>query len=232
LTGDKNIIIDVRNIDINHTLETMLQAEYGSHYIIVYPDLLILRKIYNSYSKMQLENKNDIILLLPFYETTESVRKILSTSDDVSLGFCDDRVSILDIRKHEKDGSLVIVDSKKAYFGSKTIVDIKTFVGMLIEHAKHSQKTGVCVIADMGAFFYFNKIQELVKYETTLPPQFDLNLKAFCCYHKSDFGNYLTRKQDHNLLHHHGKAMITKTTPSTNLLFTNSNASETVKFGL
>jgi hypothetical protein len=207
LTSDKNIIIDVRNIEINHSLETMLQAEYGSHYIIVYPDLSTLRRIYSKYSKIQLENKNDIVLLLPFYETTESVRKILSTSDDVSLGFCDDRVSILDIRKHEKEGSLVIVDSKKAYFGSKT-VDIKVFVGMLIEHAKHSKKTGVCVIADMGAFFYLNKIQDLIKHETTLPPKFDLKLKAFCCYHGSDFAGYLTEEQKQDLLHHHGKAMI------------------------
>ena len=135
MTHDKKNIIDVRNIDhydnINHILETILQADYGSHYIIVYPDLLTLRKIYNSYSKMQLENKKDIVLLLPFYETTESVRKILS-------GSFHDAISSLDIGKNEKDGSLVIVDSKKAYFGSKTIVDIKTFVGMLIEHAKHS----------------------------------------------------------------------------------------------
>jgi hypothetical protein len=210
LTSDKNDIIDVRNIDcydINHTLETMLQAEYGSHYIIVYPDLSTLRRIYGNYSKMQLENKNDIVLLLPFYETTESVRKILSTSDDVSLGFCDDHVSILDIRKHEKEGSLVIVDSKKAYFGSKT-VDIKVFVGMLIEHAKHSKKIGVCVIADMGAFFYLNKIQDLIKHETTLPPKFDLKLKAFCCYHGSDFTGYLTEKQKQDLLNHHDKEMI------------------------
>jgi hypothetical protein len=215
LTSDKNIIIDVRNIEINHSLEIMLQADYGSHYIIVYPDLSTLRRIYSNYSKIQLEDKNDIVLLLPFYETTESVRKILSTSDDdVSLGFCDDRVSILDIRKHEKEGSLVIVDSKKAYFGSRTVVDIKVFVGMLIEHAKHSGKTGVCVIADMGAFFYFNKIQDLIKHETTLPPKFDLKLKAFCCYHGSDFAGYLTEEQDHNLLHHHGKAMIMNTTSS------------------
>ena len=217
MTSDKNDIIDIRNIDrydINHTLETMLQAEYGSHYIIVYPDLLTFRKIYNSYSKMQLENKNDIVLLLPFYETTESVRKTLSTSDDISLGFCDDRISGLDIRKHEKEGSLVIVDSKKAYFGSKTI-DIKVFVGMLIEHAKHSKKIGVCVIADMGAFFYLNKIQDLIKHETTLPPKFDLKLKAFCCYHASDFSAYLTEEQKQDLLNHHGKEMIMNRNNST-----------------
>jgi hypothetical protein len=227
LNSDKNNIIDVRNIDrydINYTLEAMLQAEYGSHYIIIYPNLLTLRKIYNSYSKMQLANKNDIVLLLPFYETTESVRKILSTSDDVSPGFCDNRLSILDIRKHEKEGSLVIVDSKKAYFGSKT-VDIKVFVGMLIEHAKHSKKTGVCVIADMGAFFYLNKIQELLKHETTLPPKFDLKLKAFCCYHGSDFSDYLTEEQKQNLLNHHGKEMIMNRNSSTSddIGFTNSN---------
>ena len=96
MTHDKKNIIGVRNIDhydsINHILETILQADYGSHYIMVYPVLLTLRKIYSGYSKMQLENKNDIVLLLPFYETTESVRKILSTSDDVS---CDDRVTLL-----------------------------------------------------------------------------------------------------------------------------------------
>ena len=217
MTSDKNDVIDIRNIDrydINHTLETMLQAEYGSHYIIVYPDLPTFRKIYNSYSKMQLGNKNDIVLLLPFYETTESVRKILSTSDDVSLGFCDDRLSILDIRKHEKEGSLVIVDSKKAYFGSKTI-DIKVFVGMLMKHAKHSQKTGVCVLADMGAFFYLNKIQDLIKHETTLPPKFDLKVKAFCCYHGSDFSDYLTEEQKQDLLNHHGKEIILNTDNST-----------------
>ncbi len=212
MTHDKKNIIDVRNIDhydnINHILETILQADYGSHYIIVYPDLLTFRKIYSVYSKMQLENKNDIVLLLPFYETTESVRKILSTSDDLS---CDDRVSSLDIRKHEKEGSLVIVDSKKAYFGSNTVVEIKVFVGMLLEHAKHSGKTGVCVIADMGAFFYFNKIQELIEHETTLPPKFDLKLKAFCCYHESDFSDYLTKEQKQSLLHHHCKEMIINT---------------------
>lgn len=217
MTSDKNDIIDIRNIDrydINHTLETMLQADYGSHYIIVYPDLSTLRKIYNSYSKIQLENKNDIVLLLPFYETTESVRKILSTSDDASLGFCDEHVSIFDIRKHEKEGSLVIVDSKKAYFGSKTI-DIKVFVGMLMEHAKDSKKTGVCVIADMGAFFYLNKIQGLIKHETTLPPKFDLKVKAFCCYHASDFSDYLTEEQKQDLLNHHGKEIILNTDNST-----------------
>ena len=207
MTGDKKNVIDVRNIDhydINHTLEIMLQADYGSHYIIVYPDLSTLRRIYSNYSKIQLENKNDIVLLLPFYETTESVRKILS-------GSFHDAISSLDIGKNEKDGSLVIVDSKKAYFGSKTVVDIKVFVGMLIEHAKHSEKTGVCVIADMGAFFYFNKIQELLEHETSLPPKSDLKLKAFCCYHESDFSDYLTEEQKQSLLHHHCKEMIINT---------------------
>ena len=51
-------------------------------------------------------------------------------------------------------------------------------VGMLIEHSKHSKKTGVSVIADMAAFFYLDKIQQLIKHETTLPPKFDLNLKV------------------------------------------------------
>ena len=180
-----------------------MQAVYGSHCIFVYPDLRALRKVYAKYTKLQLEN-NNIVLLLPFYETTDSVRQVLSEYHDNSI-------INLDVRKYEKEGSLVIIDSQKAYFGS-AIVDIMTFVQMLIDHAKHFGKNGVCIMADMGSFYYRNhshddKINQLVKYETSLPSKFDIKLKGFCCYHKKDFDR-LNRLQMKEVLEHHGRQIM------------------------
>jgi hypothetical protein len=52
------------------TLGKLKRARYGSHYIIVYSDLPALRKIYSEYIKRQIEEKKEIILILPHYETT------------------------------------------------------------------------------------------------------------------------------------------------------------------
>ena len=53
-----------------------------------------------------------IVLILPYYETTDSVRHILSGDS----GGHD--ATIIDVTKYEKDQSLIIIDSAKAYFGS------------------------------------------------------------------------------------------------------------------
>ena len=60
------------------TLGKLKRARYGSHYIIVYSDLPALRKIYSEYSKRQIEEKKAIVLVLPYYETTDMVRYVLS----------------------------------------------------------------------------------------------------------------------------------------------------------
>ena len=41
--------------------------------IIIYPDLDTLRKLYSNYILNQIEDNNEIVLINPFYETTESV---------------------------------------------------------------------------------------------------------------------------------------------------------------
>jgi hypothetical protein len=71
--------------DTNLTLTTgedtfgkLKRARQGSHYIIVYRDLPTLRKNYSQYTKRQIEEKNEIVLILPHYETTDMVRCVLS----------------------------------------------------------------------------------------------------------------------------------------------------------
>jgi hypothetical protein len=50
-------------------LEQLKTAEYGSHYLIIYPDVTTLRELYTHYTKTQLEENHEIVVLIPYYET-------------------------------------------------------------------------------------------------------------------------------------------------------------------
>jgi hypothetical protein len=81
----------------------LLQVPIGHHSIILYPDLARLRIVYSNYVKAQLQSEDPtvIILFLPYYETSDSVREVL-----IQTG--------IDVKSFEKRGSLVIVDVMKA----------------------------------------------------------------------------------------------------------------------
>ena len=126
----------------------MKRARQGSHYIIVYRNLPTLRKIYSQYTKRQVEEKNEIVLLLPHYETPDMVRYVLS------------QIAKIDVRKYEKQDSLLIIDSARAYFGSS--IDIVSFVISLVDYADQIGRNGITVLADMGSFFCYNKLNHLI----------------------------------------------------------------------
>ena len=64
LTMTQNLI----NCHVNEALDHIKQAEYGAHYIIIYPDLIRLRKLYSMYIHKQIEVNNEMILINPFYD--------------------------------------------------------------------------------------------------------------------------------------------------------------------
>src|SRR2546423_14011526 len=112
----------------NDILDHLTHAEYGTHSILVYPDIETLRETYSRYAKSQLEDNNEIVLILPYYETADKVRKTLSEGVVNNIADNDDDTaaavngtknnSIIDVARHEKEGSLIIMDSVKGYFGS------------------------------------------------------------------------------------------------------------------
>jgi hypothetical protein len=183
-------------------LKQLRQAESGAHYIIVYYDLMTLRQIYAGYIKTQLEDNNELVLILPYYETTERVRSVLSGENNSSNGG-----SIIDVRKYEKEGSLMIIDSADAYFSSDT--DLMSFIEKLAKQAQSSGKNGISVIADLASFYYFNRIDKLIEYEMSLPTKYDdkMKLKGFCFYHQEDFDRRLSKEEKQKLLEHHDKAL-------------------------
>jgi hypothetical protein len=189
-------------VTIDAIFEEIRLAEYGVHYLVIYPDMITLRRIYSYYAKMQLEDNNEIVLILPYYETTEMVRNVLSGEDKNNQG------STIDVRKYEKEGSLMIIDSVKAYFRSDT--DLMSFIGSLSKQAQNSGKSGVSVIADLASFYFHNGIDKLIEYEMSLPTKYDDNmkLKGYCLYHQEDFDRRLTKQQKQKLLEHHGKNLM------------------------
>ena len=183
----------------------MRLSEYGVHCLVVYPDMNTLRRIYSYYTKMQLEDNNEIVLIVPYYETTEMVRSVLSGENK------NNQSNIIDVRKYEKQGSLVIIDSVKAYFHSD--IDLMSFVARLAKQPQFSGKNGISIIADLASFYYNDQSDKLIEYEMSLPTKYDDNMKmkGFCFYHQVDFERRLTEQQKQMLLEHHGKNLMVVT---------------------
>jgi hypothetical protein len=170
------------------------KSEFGSHFLVIYHDLDTFRELYSQYAKAALKD-NEIVVILPFYETVNNVRIILSEDS-----------ACIDVGKYEKEQSLLIIDSLKSYFGSQE--GLMPFVKKIVEFAKVSGRSGVSVIGDMGPFFYYGKNDGLLHYETTtLPTRFEgINLKGICTYHRQDFKKF-SEKEKGMLLNHHGKTL-------------------------
>ena len=170
------------------------KSEFGSHFLVIYHDLDTFRELYSQYAKAALKD-NEIVVILPFYETVNNVRSILSEDS-----------ACIDVGKYEKEQSLLIIDSLKSYFGSQE--GLMPFVKKIVEFAKVSGRSGVLVIGDMGPFFYYGKNNGLLHYETTtLPTRFEgINLKGICTYNRQDFKKF-SEKEKGILLNHHGKTL-------------------------
>jgi hypothetical protein len=184
---------NLTNCYINDALHHMTQAEYGAHHIIIYPDLDTLRELYSNYVHTQTDKNNEIVLINPFYETTNSVRQVLSEKYNHGMD---------DISKYEKEESLMIADSLEQYLGDQPLVYVKKG---LANYAKMGKK-GLSVLADLGAYSHRSKYKDLIDYELSLPTTYDVAMKGFCLYHEKDFDK-LSDEQKQKLVEHHDKAL-------------------------
>ncbi len=179
------------NFHVNDALSQINQEEYGAHYIIIYPDLFTLRELYSDYIQKQIEENNEMILINPFYETTDSVRQILSKKG-------------VNVSKYEKEKVLVIIDSLKEYFGQQQSNIL--FIKSLTKYAKEMGKNCLSVLGHLGAYRHKSKYNYLVDYELSLPSKYDIDMKGFCLYHQKDFDKF-SDEQKEKLIEHHGKAL-------------------------
>lgn len=158
----------------------------------------MLRELYAHYTKIQLEKNNEIVVLIPYYETCDMVRRTLTENG-----------GNIDIQKYEKEdeGSLIIIDSVKAYFGLGTKTDLNNFIQNQVERAEKIGKNGVSVVTDVDSFHLFEIVDKLVEYELALPSTYDIRLKRFCVYDQNNFDK-ITEHQKQKLISHHGKSFV------------------------
>jgi hypothetical protein len=212
-------------ITLNKVVEAIdwfKKSPKGIHTLVTYPDLMMLRRIYLQYVKTQLEDRNEIVLILPYYETTDTVRLAL-TGEGGTYNSNELEHSRTDVRKYEGDASLIIMDSLKGYFPPGKMsssdntkegnLDFISYLDVLLKQAERQGKNGVTVLSDLGSFHHLEYgAQKLVAYEQSLPKTFEgRNLRGFCLYHQKDFERRFSEEQQASLLDCHSQNIILTT---------------------
>ena len=185
-----------RNTDRNQILESIMNSKFGEHNIVLYSDISTLPYLYSHYSKRSSESLNEIVLILPHYQSITDVNDILKKSG-------------VDIDRNKKEGSIVVVESKKAYYSlTDQFVGIMIMGDMLLQRAKKLNKTGITVISDMGLFFHLDRLDNLIRWETELSSSiYAKKVRILCNYSQTDFGT-LNEDQRQHLLESHSKIII------------------------
>ena len=183
---------------IDGTLMTVVEQlhkfEFGEHNILVYPDLDTLRELYARHCKKRLEKDNELVILLPHYVNSPSIRYAVQEVE-------------IDVKRYEADQTLVIMDAINTMFNPST-TDFLAYLRGLEARARAKKKDGICVIVDMGAFYHLGKTDELIKYEASIPSKSELKSNLLCVYHKRDFDRLLGEQQVAICKSHHREIMI------------------------
>jgi hypothetical protein len=176
--------------------ETISQSEYGLHCLLIYSDLPILREFYSSYIPKQILDKEEVVEIMPFYETENKVREVLSKAHKK-----------IKIDKFENEAkTLIIADSRGKYIGQTNVESIWNANKEMVTYANESGKNGVSILGDLGSFISEKRIRDLVDYELSLPTRFEMNIKGVCMYHQKDFDS-LPEDMRQTIIDHHQTAI-------------------------
>ena len=178
--------------------DQLLHVPTGHHYLILYPNIETMRKVYASFVKKQLEEQPDsVVLFLSYYDTTDNVRDILSSHG-------------VPVKEHEKNGTMIILDIGKVlhnpFFQVPNIEKLR-------ELAKKTEKQfgdkTIFVIADMSVFNHTKKASEILEYEKTLHKELKVERwKELCLYNKRDFETMFTKDEANTLMEYHKDKVI------------------------
>jgi DcmR-like sensory protein len=177
----------------------LLQIPQGHHYIILYPDLVSLRNLYSNFVRAQLEKDTKaIILIFPYYETSEKVREVLGLKG-------------INVKEREKRGDLIIVDVLKAVTDSdqKTLnmERLTNFINQVYDVNKDKE---IIVVIDMSVFHQLNvQSLKLLESESYLRKIFETRKwKGLCLYNERDLETMLTENHANELISCHQGSVI------------------------
>ena len=131
----------------------LLKLPLGYHYLILYPNIETIRKIYSEYIRLMIDENNLAILFLPYYDTTDKVRQEL-----IAKG--------VDVKKYEQNNSFILIDFEKVvdnpYIGIPAAFGLKEFIDKIQTYNKGKN---LVIIADMSLYSHHKNINHLIKYE-------------------------------------------------------------------
>ena len=130
----------------------LLHVPAGHHYLILYPNIETMRKVYAIYVKKQLEEQpNSVILFLSYYDTTDNVRGVLSSKG-------------IHVKEREQESSIIILDIMKVlqnpYLG---VSDIEKLRELARKTEKQFGDKTIFIIADMSVFRQLRKGFRIVR---------------------------------------------------------------------
>jgi hypothetical protein len=178
--------------------DRLLRVPPGHHYLILYPDIETMRKVYASYIKRQLEEQPEsVVLFLSYYDTTDSVRNVLSSKG-------------IRVKEREQTGSMIILDIMKVldnpYF---QVPDIEKLRELARKTEKQFGDKTIFIIADMSVFNHTKKASEILEYEKTLHKDLKVERwKELCLYNKRDFETMFTKSESNTLMEYHKDKVI------------------------
>ena len=178
--------------------DQLLHVPTGHHYLVLYPDIETMRKVYASYIKRQLEEQPDsVVLFLSYYDTTDIVRSVLRSKG-------------VRVKEHEKSGSMIILDIMNVlhnpYF---QVPDIEKLRELARKTEKQFGDKTIFIIADMSVFNHTKKAPELLEYEKTLHKDLKVERwKELCLYNKRDFETMFTKDESKMLMEYHKDKVI------------------------
>lgn len=162
-------------------------AVYGEHDLLVYLNLDVLTKVYSGILKADFKPTWNFFFFIHL-----SVLKWKVFLKMLCILAC-----------YEENGSLVILDSIRGYFGSDS--DIL----LLISTLKTSTESGL----QIWVYLICLEEKDLLGYESSMPPKFHdraknpIMCKTFCIYHQSDL-NMLSETEKSSSIEHHYKNLI------------------------
>ena len=177
----------------NNLVSRLLKLQLGNHYLVIYPDIETVRKIYAEYIRVLLEDNRAAVLFFPYYDTTDKVRQELILNG-------------IDVKKYERNNSLTLVDFAKIidnpYLGIPAAFGLKDFVSKI--KGFHNEKT-LIIISDMSLYNHLGNIDDLLKYESFGHHHGSeaLDWKQICLYHKLDFNLMFASKQKQKIFDYH-----------------------------
>ena len=178
--------------------DRLFHVSPGHHYLILYPNIEMMRKVYASYVKKELEQQpNSVVLFLSYYDTTDHVRSVLNSKG-------------VPVKEYEKNGTMIILDIMKVLYNPFfQVPDIEKLRELAKKTEKQFGDKTVFIIADMSVFRQLRKASELLEYEKTLHKDLKVERwKELCLYHKRDFETMFTADESNKLMEYHKDKVI------------------------